>query len=384
MVSRFFNILKKLQVFAKGHNTSFASVLMRALYLYFYRDLNLDDQIFNQSLNPNIPLAKARKFVGNREFSRFQRSLNSPYIQCISDKTTFAHLAKSFGFRHPDTFLFFEHSMDSALSHGLRKDLSVLSTKDEWLGYLAETLPERFIIKSSHGRSGQGIEVFQRCENGTFRGRTRQYSLEQIYAKVVEQKVFGKCIFQKYLDCHDDIVALTGSHAVQTVRLITVKNDIGEISLYCGFFKMVGSPDCLVDNFKGGTSGNLMASLDLVNGTIVEATGFDSSTYTHRFPETHPVTQRQLSGFKLPHWQELVRSSTDLHAKMSSVRIIGWDVAITNDGPVILEGNPENGDMSPSRPWMTTSDLEYLKSLLFTPKKHRFPVPALRAVGSDL
>lgn len=383
MVSRVFNIVKKLRVFAKGHDASFSSVLMRSVYLYFRHRMNLDDQIFTQGLNPRLPLAEASQFVGNKEFSQFQRALNSPYIQCISDKTTFAHLSKSFNFPHPETFLFFEHSPESALSHGLTADLEVLSSKAQWLSYMAGALPDRFIIKASHGLQGQGIEVFERCENGTFRGRTRQYSLEQLYEKVVEDKAFGKCIFQKYLDCHDDIVTFTGSTAIQTVRLITAKNDIGEISMYCGFFKMVGSVDCLVDNFKCGHSGNLMATLDLTNGAIVEATGFDQSTFNHVFPALHPISQNKLRGFKVPHWDKLTRCAMGLHAKISSVRIIGWDIAITNDGPVILEGNPENGDMSPSKPWMTRKDMDYLKSLLFTQKKHRFP-PRLQAVGSDL
>lgn len=383
MVSRVLNIVKKLRVFAKGHDASFFSVLMRSVYLYFRRNINLDDQMFNQSLNPRVPLEEARQFVGNREFTLFQRSINSPYIQCISDKTTFAHLSKSFNFPHPETFLFFEHSFESALSHGLTADLSVLSTKAQWLSYMAGALPDRFIIKASHGRRGYGLEVFERCENGTFRGRTRQYSLEQIYEKVVEDKAYGKCIFQKYLEPHDDIVAFTGSNAIQTVRLITAKNDIGEISMYCGFFKMVGAPDILVDNFQGGSSGNLMANLDLSNGAIIEATGYDRSTFNLRFPDLHPITQKKLSGFKVPEWDKLTHCAMALHAKISSVRIIGWDIAITNDGPVILEGNPENGDMSPSRPYMTRKDMEHLKSLLFTPKKHRFPT-RLQAVGSDI
>lgn len=384
MVSRILNIVKKLRVFAKGHDAPFSSVLMRSLYLYFGRNMGLDDQIFNQGLNPHVPLEKARQFVGNKEFALFQRTLNSPYIQCISDKTTFAHLAKSFNFPHPETFLFFEHSAESALSHGLTAELEVLSTKSQWLCYMAEALPERFIIKSSHGLQGHGIEVFERSENGSFRGRTRQYSLEQIYEKVVETKAFGKCIFQKYLASHDDIVAFTGSTAAQTVRLITAKNDIGEISMFCALFKLVGTKDCLVDNFKGGHSGNLMATLDLTDGSIIEATGFDPKTYNQVFPVHHPISQKKLAGFKVPYWDELTACSMALHAKISSVRIIGWDIAITNDGPVILEGNPENGDMSPSGPWLTQQDMGYLKSLLFTPKKHRFPPRLQAVVGSDL
>lgn len=381
MYTRVSNIWKKLNAFAKGHDASLSSVIMRSTYLYFWRNINLDDQIFNQALNPHLPLEEAKQFVGNKEFAEFQRAVNSPYTQCISDKTLFAHLAKSLDFPHPETFLFFEHNAEFSLAHGLTAEFDVLSTKAQWLEYLQDALPDRFIVKSSHGRSAIGIEVFERSKNGTFRGRTRQYTLPQIYQKVVEDKAYGKCIFQHYLKGHSAIAELTGTDTIQTVRLVTAKNEIGEISMYCGFLKMVGNPDTVVDNFHGGQGGNMMATIDLDKGTIETATGFDSEVCKHVFPTVHPHTQNTIVGFKLPFWHELTECSMALHAKIPGVRVIGWDIAITEDGPVVLEGNPECGDMSPKWPWMTRQDMEYLKSLLFTQKKHRFPAPVEKIVS---
>jgi glutathione synthase/RimK-type ligase-like ATP-grasp enzyme len=34
-----------------------------------------------------------------------------------------------------------------------------------------------------------------------------------------------------------------------------------------------------------------------------------------------------------------------LHEKLSSIRVIGWDIAITSDGPVFIEGN-DNAEIS--------------------------------------
>lgn len=373
MLTRWVRIWEKLRAYSKSHNASVFDVLLRGIYLYVYKNVNLDDQMFNQSLDPNMPLDQARCYVGNKTFALFQRELNSHHTQCVADKSLFAQLAKGLDFPHPDTFLFFEHNPNCTVSHGLTRDNEVLSTKSQWLQYLEKNLPERFIIKSSFGLGGQNIEAFQRSKNGTYRGSTYQHTIEHIYRKVVEEKTFGKCIFQRYLDCHPDIVELTGSTAIQTVRLVTVKNDIGEISLYCGFLKVVGQPGTMIDNFKGGRGGNMMANLDLETGAICEATGYDRSSYTHVYSSHHPVTNRKLIGFEVPYWKEIVECSSALHTKMFGIRVIGWDIAITPTGPVILEGNCENGDMSPKRPWMTTADLEHLKSLLFTHKKHRIP-----------
>lgn len=388
MILRILRVCNKIKSFAKSRDANILAVFLRSLYLYFHRNVNLDDQLFHQSLDPNMPLAEAANFVGNKEFALFQRKINANQTQCLGDKTLFAQLAKSHDFPHPETFLFFEHSEDSNLSHGLTCNNEVITTRTEWLTYLADNLPERFVIKSSHGRCAQGIEVFTRSPNGTYRGQSYQHTIEMIYEKVVNEKAFGKCIFQSYLTCHPAIVNLTGSSAVQTVRLLTAKNPLGEVSPYCAFLKVVGQPDALVDNFKGGRGGNMMASINLDTGCIQDATGFNRDNFTHTQAVVHPVSQKTLVGFQIPSWNKVLEVSMALHTKLSGVRVVGWDIALTPDGPVILEGNPESGDMSPSRPWMTRDDLEYLKQLLHTPKKHRFstletPNPARASSGGQ-
>ena len=65
----------------------------------------------------------------------------------------------------------------------------------------------------------------------------------------------------------------------------------------------------------------------------------------------HPKTKIPFEGVRLPFWAEACHLVRQTAVKFIPIRTIGWDVALTPDGPVIVEGNiwwdPPNqhGDM---------------------------------------
>ena len=60
----------------------------------------------------------------------------------------------------------------------------------------------------------------------------------------------------------------------------------------------------------------------------------------HHFLVTkHPVTGFVFEGYQLPYWKEVKELVTNAHLLLPEITTIGWDVAITPDGPVLVEGN---------------------------------------------
>ena len=59
----------------------------------------------------------------------------------------------------------------------------------------------------------------------------------------------------------------------------------------------------------------------------------------------HPDSQVRFADVRIPFVQEAVNLAGKLHEKLSSIRVIGWDIAITSDGPVFIEGN-DNPEIS--------------------------------------
>lgn len=55
----------------------------------------------------------------------------------------------------------------------------------------------------------------------------------------------------------------------------------------------------------------------------------------------HPQTHVRFSGFEIPYFHDAVKFATRLHSYLYGVHSIGWDIAITEAGPVIIEGNDD-------------------------------------------
>jgi hypothetical protein len=53
------------------------------------------------------------------------------------------------------------------------------------------------------------------------------------------------------------------------------------------------------------------------------------------------AAQERIVDFKLPHWQEARKLAERAARLFLPLRTIGWDVALTEEGPLLLEGNAE-------------------------------------------
>jgi hypothetical protein len=58
------------------------------------------------------------------------------------------------------------------------------------------------------------------------------------------------------------------------------------------------------------------------------------NTYTH-----HPITSTPIVGFAVPFFREAMDMCNLAATKVPQMRFIAWDVAITEGGPVFIEGN---------------------------------------------
>jgi D-alanine-D-alanine ligase-like ATP-grasp enzyme len=87
----------------------------------------------------------------------------------------------------------------------------------------------------------------------------------------------------------------------------------------------------VVDN---GASGGLLCKLS-EQGTIVYSLDKkERQSYTH-----HPTTNHPLIGFTIPRWEEAKALALQLALHIPSVRYCGWDLALTANGWIMIEGN---------------------------------------------
>ena len=75
-------------------------------------------------------------------------------------------------------------------------------------------------------------------------------------------------------------------------------------------------------------------------------------------PETHPDTGAQIEGTPVPCWNEVKARAVEAHRAFDDRVVIGWDVAVLADGPVLVEGNG-NPDLDILQRFMRTGLREH-------------------------
>lgn len=98
---------------------------------------------------------------------------------------------------------------------------------------------------------------------------------------------------------------------------------------------MPRSPDVVVDNFHAG---GIASAVDLTNGELGTATDM-GLTADSRWWGHHPTTGAEIVGRVLPHWSAVVALGLAAHRLFPDQVAIGWDIAILEGGPCLIEGN---------------------------------------------
>ena len=123
-----------------------------------------------------------------------------------------------------------------------------------------------------------------------------------------------------------------GNKSVNTIRAYTIF-DNKRNRAYC--FKTtlrVGVGNSIVDNSH---TGGVSYEIDLTTGII------DSHGWGHNDNEVifHPRTNICMIGVQIPYWKQVIELCENAAEMIPQVRYIGWDIAITPQGPILVEGN---------------------------------------------
>ena len=142
-----------------------------------------------------------------------------------------------------------------------------------------------------------------------------------------------RIMLQPCLRNHADLLPLTPG-ALCTVRVLTYREPGGRARAILGAYKMAtgASP---ADNFHFG---GIVAPVDIATGRLGPALRRQGRVLVP--VERHPDTGTPIAGAQLPFWREtlaLAERALDLTHRLMT---LGWDIAITDDGPVLIEANP--------------------------------------------
>lgn len=119
-----------------------------------------------------------------------------------------------------------------------------------------------------------------------------------------------------------------------TIRIMTFNNHGTPEILWAGL--RIGNGINSVDNFHAG---GMATEIDLETGKLImPALDKDLNEFTH-----HPTTKVKIQGFQLPYFEEVKTMVKEACLESDKILVVGWDVALTEEGPVIIEGNRRPG-----------------------------------------
>ncbi|WP_294174081.1 sugar-transfer associated ATP-grasp domain-containing protein [uncultured Sphingomonas sp.] len=287
----------------------------------------------------------ASRFVHEQTGLFVMRDLNdADDVAVLDDKLEFAAACTRLGLPHVETVAYF-------------KDGEVVERAGTGTGLPAEDL----FIKSTNLLCGRGVqrwrydrqsgryrregllltaaELFEHIRQMSQSGvrdpwwkRARSYIPKLGYELEREDRQPRPYIIQRELKNHPAMERFTNG-SLCTVRVVTARAADGEPQLITAVLRMpTGSSS--VDNFAAG---GLASPIDLKTGRLGAAVYKDP-----RKPdlELHPNSGERIASETVPSWSEVLALSLRAHRSFPKVATVGWDVALTTEGPKLIEANP--------------------------------------------
>jgi hypothetical protein len=301
--------------------------------------LKPQEYFYYRLFEPSLTFAQKAAFIGKREQPWIHLACNDrSWTGVCNDKLLFYTLMERLRIPVPKLL---------ALYHTHRRggeEVSHLRSKGDLRRFFLG-LDQPVFAKPVDGVHSIGSIAVDGVDAGTGTASLAtgtQVALDEIIQRMDQSRASGYLI-QERVRPHPDLVRLCGP-TLSCVRLIVLLGRNGPELLRTQFKIPVGSN--AADNFWRG---NMISAVDLDSGKILRVVKGTGSQQI--LPTTHPDTGQRLIGAVLPLWPEVKRLATEAAAALPRIRLQAWDIAISANGPVIIECNSGGDFSAPQLAW---------------------------------
>lgn len=317
---------------ARKYNVSPFRQMREMLSLQWGRGkMELHEYYSSGCFDPALTSDQKSEFVGEKGSYRLNKKLSpirsTPTRAFIRNKVLYCALLQRLGFSTPETqaVVLKNHSYGSI--HALRsiKDIEKFFT---------DVAVYPLFGKPMEGSKSVGsvfIKDIDREVGQLLFANGQKFSVTDLSKEIFEAFEAG-FIFQTAIDQHPEMRRITGD-AVGTLRVVTIRKESGVEVLY-SLWK-IPSPEAMSDNFW--QAGSMVAEVDVGTGKVSKCkkgSGLDAE-----WIDTHPVNGGVFSGHQIPHWEGTKEIAIEAHKLFPEFGVFGWDIAVTQDGPLIVECN---------------------------------------------
>ena len=291
------------------------------------------EEYFDLRLFDDKALAGAdkREFIGMSVMRTVWDQINYDrnWFGLLNDKLASTALLGAYGFPVIPVEAIFSTEVDLP-----RPQCRVLRSADDLRAFMREPGNYPMFGKPTDGLQSLGSMSFDGLDAATgilTMVDGSKVALDQVVADVATHYQAGY-LLQKRLIPHAAIRAICGQR-LATVRIVTINPKSGPEIIRAAWKIPAGAN--AADNFW--RSGNLLGTVDIETGRIVRVIrgkGIDQEPVA-----CHPDSGTRMVDFELPMWAEAKALALAGMKVFKSMGMIGWDIAITDQGPVIVEPN---------------------------------------------
>jgi len=255
---------------------------------------------------------------------------NKEFIPLMNDKYLFEQYFSQYGLRVVKSLA---HNYNSIFF--VNNKLKLINTIDEFRDLLKFLLSEEtckkgiFIKRTSDSYGGSGT---YRLLPGDL--ESDQSKVENLFNVVLNsQFLFQEIVLQ------NEKINQINPHCINTIRIETFSGRSDEIKIVSGFMR-IGINKSHVDNIS---SGGIFVGIDIETGKLYPEAISDPIYGQGKIYTRHPDTGFLFEAFQIPWFSEIKGLVLKAAGLVPKLKIIGWDVAIDPDGPVLIEGNTTPG-----------------------------------------
>lgn len=311
-----------------GEKRKSKSQILRDLLAYFIRHREINTYYYVYGFDRQNGVNKDQ-YLPYRVFRKIRNARNLHprnaagynYVCLLRDKFVFSQFVASLGFPTPRNVAICNETTITWLDH-------MRSTPLETVLHENERQFDGF-CKPLEGINGRGAFPL-RLAGGKLFVNNDEITLEQLRERLGEG---GQFLIQERVR---QIAKMNELHpeSINTVRVITFNNK-GNVQAFSAA-QRIGTQGRSLDNW---TAGGILVGVDLETGRL-RADGIYKPGYGGIVQE-HPQTRVRFLGWEILQFHATVELVTNLHRYLYGVHSIGWDIAITENGPIIIEGNDD-------------------------------------------
>ena len=176
---------------------------------------------------------------------------------------------------------------------------------------------EAIFAKINHGDCGRGVEKLY----------VKDFESPAAMLDYIQENKL--VVLEQVLRQHEDMARLHPS-SVNTMRILT---DLVDDTVHIAYITVkMGRSGGVCDN---SGQGGVLCRVDIESGKICSPATDDYFNVYDKHPDTGIVFR----GYQLPMVDEAIALAKKAARKVPQVGHVGWDVAITPNGPAIIEGN---------------------------------------------